>query len=344
MEHISLLQLGKVEEKPIEYLNQEDFNTTSDTRLNEALRAAEAHRRIRYKLQHIIKPGISLNTIIDTVEESTRILLKGEKNNGIGFPCGVSLNSCAAHFSLNPNDADIILTEKDVLKIDFGVHVNGRIMDSAFTVCFDPTYEKLLEASKEATECGLKAAGIDIQMGELGREINEVFRSKEIEIGGVTIPIKAVKDLSGHGIDQFIIHGNFSIPQYDNHDATRMTPGFAAIETFATTGEGYIIEKGTTSHYTLNMHSTSKGPYDTNNKRVLNLIKDKLHTLPFSPRHIEFFEKNSSKALPCLALRRFITPHPPLYDSPESLVAQFEHTLYINEKNIKHILTRGNDF
>ncbi len=49
-----------------------------------------------------------------------------------------------------------VLGEKDVLKVDFGVHVKGRILDSAFTLTFDHTYDKLLEAVKAATDTGVR--------------------------------------------------------------------------------------------------------------------------------------------------------------------------------------------
>lgn len=49
-----------------------------------------------------------------------------------------------------------VLGEKDVLKVDIGVHVKGRICDSAFTLSFDPTYDPLLEAVKAATETGVR--------------------------------------------------------------------------------------------------------------------------------------------------------------------------------------------
>lgn len=47
-------------------------------------------------------------------------------------------------------------------------------MDSAWTVAFDPTFDPLLEAVKAATNAGIKAAGIDVQLCELGEEIQEV--------------------------------------------------------------------------------------------------------------------------------------------------------------------------
>lgn len=49
-----------------------------------------------------------------------------------------------------------VLQKGDVLKVDIGVHVNGRICDSAFTLTFEPTYNKLLEAVKAATDTGIR--------------------------------------------------------------------------------------------------------------------------------------------------------------------------------------------
>lgn len=63
----------------------------------------------------------------------------------------------------------------DVCKIDFGTHINGRIIDTAFTVAFNPTYDKLLEAVKDATNTGIKAAGIDVRLGEIGGLIQETM-------------------------------------------------------------------------------------------------------------------------------------------------------------------------
>ena len=50
----------------------------------------------------------------------------------------------------------IVLKKEDVLKVDFGVHVRGRILDSAFTMTFESTYDELLEAVKAATNTGIK--------------------------------------------------------------------------------------------------------------------------------------------------------------------------------------------
>lgn len=49
-----------------------------------------------------------------------------------------------------------MLGADDVLKVDIGVHVKGKILDSAFTLAFDHRYDKLLEAVKAATDTGVR--------------------------------------------------------------------------------------------------------------------------------------------------------------------------------------------
>jgi Xaa-Pro aminopeptidase len=63
---------------------------------------------------------------------------------------GCSLNHCAAHYTPNNGD-NTILQPDDVCKIDFGTHINGRIIDCAWTVAFNPKYDELLKAVREAT-------------------------------------------------------------------------------------------------------------------------------------------------------------------------------------------------
>jgi len=88
------------------------------------------------------------------------------------------------------------------LKVDFGVHVKGTIVDSAFTMNFEPTWDRLLEAVKDATDTGVRvcpcppctryytadeqAAGLDVRMCDIGEAIQEVMESYEVEVGGKT--------------------------------------------------------------------------------------------------------------------------------------------------------------
>jgi methionyl aminopeptidase len=65
------------------------------------------------------------------------------------------IEDIAAHWTPNPGGKEVILKQEDVLTVDFGVHVAGRIVDSAFTVAFDPQYDELLKAVEEATNTGV---------------------------------------------------------------------------------------------------------------------------------------------------------------------------------------------
>jgi methionyl aminopeptidase len=40
--------------------------------------------------------------------------------------------------------------------------VDGILIDSAFTVAFNPTYDKLLEAVKDATNTGIREVTLNI--------------------------------------------------------------------------------------------------------------------------------------------------------------------------------------
>ena len=99
------------------------------------------------------------------------------------------MNHCAAHYTPNAGDPTV-LGGDDVCKIDFGTHINGRIIDCAFTLTFNEKYDKLLEAVREATNTGIKAAGIDVRLCDIGEAIQEVMESYEVEINGKTYPGK----------------------------------------------------------------------------------------------------------------------------------------------------------
>jgi len=96
--------------------------------------------------------------ICNDLEATNRRLIEASGlDAGIAFPTGASLNHCAAHWTPNIGD-DTVLGWNDVMKIDFGTHVRGIMTDCAFTVAFNPEYDELLLAVKEATDTGIRAA------------------------------------------------------------------------------------------------------------------------------------------------------------------------------------------
>lgn len=134
-----------------------------DDFLRDYRKAAEIHRQVRQYAQSIAKPGISMTELAHEIDEGVRALTghagieKGDAlKAGLAFPTGLCLNNIGAHWTPNAGGKEVVLGYDDVLKVDFGVHVNGRIVDSAFTVAANPVYDPLLDAVRAATNTGLK--------------------------------------------------------------------------------------------------------------------------------------------------------------------------------------------
>ena len=146
----------------------------------------------------------------------------------------------AAHWTPNGGD-NTVLQYDDVMKLDFGTQIGGRIVDCAFTVHFNPRYDPLVAAVKAATDAGIAAAGIDVRLGDIGAAIQEVMESYEVEIDGKVYPVKSIRNLNGHSIAPYQIHAGKSVPIVKGGEQTKMEEGeFFAIETFGSTGKGCV--------------------------------------------------------------------------------------------------------
>lgn len=103
------------------------------------------HRQVRKWAQSWIKPGIKLIDMCEKIEAKNReLVVERGLQAGIAFPTGCSINHIAAHFTPNSGD-QTVLQEGDVMSIDFGTQIDGRIIDSAWTLCFQDQFLPLLE-------------------------------------------------------------------------------------------------------------------------------------------------------------------------------------------------------
>ena len=59
---------------------------------------------------------------------------------------------------------------------------------------------------------GIRAAGIDARLCDVGEQIQEVMESHEIELDGKTYPIKSIRNLNGHSVAQYRVHGGKTVP------------------------------------------------------------------------------------------------------------------------------------
>lgn len=336
----SLVRKSSAEKRELEQ------EPTRQQKYNDLRRAAEVHRQVRHYAQRTIKPGMSMIEIADLIEDGVEKLSEGEnwKAAGQGFPTGLSLNEVAAHYTPNKGDKTI-LSEKDVMKVDFGAHVNGNIIDSAFTMTFDPKYDRLLEAVREATNTGIKEAGIDVRLGDIGAAIQEVMESYEVELDGKVYPVKCIENLNGHNIQPYRIHGGKSVPIVKSADQTKMEEDEVyAIETFASTGRGYVLEEGECSHYALNAGASNTQLHLQSAKNLKKAIQNTFGTLPFCRRYLDKIgQEKYLLGLNNLVKTGVVQDYPPLVDSPGAYTAQFEHTLVLRP-TVKEVLSRGDDY
>ncbi|KAL2134999.1 hypothetical protein VTI74DRAFT_10134 [Chaetomium olivicolor] len=323
------------------------------TWLNDYRKAAEVHRQTRRWVREAAKPGQTLQDLAVGIEDSVRALLGNAGlepgdglKSGMGFPTGLCLNHQVAHYTPNPGQKPVVLQQQDVLTIDFGVHINGWIVDSAFTMAFDPTYDNLLAAVKDATNTGVKTAGVDVRISDVSAAIQEVMESYEVEIRGRTYRVKPIRNLSGHNIGHYHIHGGKSIPFVKNSDQTKMEEGEVfAIETFGSTGRGYIVDDVGVYGYGLNHNRPLDVPVSlTSAKRLHKTIRENFGTIVFCRRYLERLGVERYLAgMNHLVARGIVEEYLPLMDIKGSYSAQFEHTFLLHETH-KEVLSRGDDY
>ncbi|KAI0179522.1 methionine aminopeptidase 2-like protein [Hypoxylon sp. FL1284] len=345
----------------VEYKNENLYRTTNEEKrhldnmnmdfLTDYRHAAETHRQVRQWAQKNIKPGQTLTEIAEGIENSIRRLVGHEgiaegdaKIAGVGFPTGLNLDHIAAHYTPNAGNKTI-LQQSNVMKVDIGVHVNGKIVDSAFTMAFDPMYYNLLEAVKDATNTGIREAGIDVRLGELGSYIQEAMESYECEINGTTYPVKSIRNLTGHTILPYSIHGTKSVPIVKSSDNTKMEEGDVfAIETFGSTGNGYVHDEGEVSHYALRSDAPKVDLRLSSAKSLLNVIKKNFGTIPFARRYLDRLgQEKYLLGLNNLVQSGIVEDYPPLVDKKGSYTAQFEHTILLRP-TVKEVISRGYDY
>jgi methionyl aminopeptidase len=182
----------------------------------------------------------------------------------------------------------IVLAENDVLKVDIGVQVNGRICDSAFTMAWNPRYDNLLNAVKDATNTAIKHSGVDAMLCDIGEAVQETMESYELELDGKTYQVKPIRNLCGHNINPYEIHGGKSVPIVKGGDQTRMEEGETfALETFGSTGKGYVRNEGECSHYARRVDARHVPLRSARAKLLLNTINQNFGTLPWCRRYLD---------------------------------------------------------
>lgn len=312
---------------------------------NEIRQAAEAHRQTRQYIQSWVKPGMKMIDICEELEKTGRALIAEQGlEAGLAFPTGCSRNHVAAHYTPNAGDTTV-LEYDDVVKMDFGTHIKGRIIDCAWTLSFNPKFQPLLTAVQEATEMGIKTAGIDVRLCDIGAAIQEVMESHEIELDGKTYEVKSIRNLNGHSISPYQIHSGKTVPIIKGGETIVMEENeFYAIETFGSTGKGHVHEDLECSHYMKNFDVGHVPLRLQKSKTLLNTINKNFGTLAFCRRWLDRLgESRYLMALKDLGEKGIVDPYPPLVDIKGCYTAQYEHTILLRP-TCKEVISRGTDY
>lgn len=287
------------------------------------LQAGAIAREVRAFGKSLIVPGASYNAIIRAIHGKIR-----ELGATAAFPPQIALDNVAAHYLPQP-DEDITLNAQ-VVKLDIGVCCQGAIGDCAVTVDLSGKYGRLVEAA----EAALAAAEASITVGQRVRDIGKIIAETIHSYG-----FKPIHNLAGHGLGEYQIHTAPSIPNCDEARAKAIIKAGMtfAIEPFATTGAGWIDEKGEAAIFS----QISKGSVPADYRELMARVAS-FEQLPFAIHDVQGSLSLGAlrKGLAELCKRQIIAGYAPLLEIAQGIVAQAENSVLVDENGKVFVTTR----
>jgi methionyl aminopeptidase len=281
------------------------------------LQAGRITKDVRNYAKTIVKKDVPLLEIAEKIE--AKIIELGGKP---AFPVNLSINEIAAHYTPSHDDQNLA---SGLLKVDFGVHVDGWAADNAFSIDLENSEEnkKLIEASEQALENALKIIKEDIFTSEIGEEVQKTIESKGFS---------PIINLSGHGMDQYELHSGINIPNFNDNRSIKLKEGLYAIEPFATPGSGKVHDGKFSGIYELRNERLPRSPLA---RQVLEFIKKEYNTLPFCSRWIvKALGPRALLGLRELEANENLHHFQQLIEVSKSKVGQTEHTVLIDNKEV----------
>jgi len=272
--------------------------------------AGRIARRVLSAGEGMVRPGAG---VLETVEAVEAMVLSA--GAGLAFPLNCSFNEAAAHDTASEGDERVFSTG-DLVKLDLGVHLDGYVADTAVTIDLGD-HGELVQASRAALDAAIALARPGITTGELGGAIQAA-----IEFHGY----RPVANLTGHGLDRYLLHGPPGVPNIGHPGGMPLQEGqVVAIEPFASTGSGLVSEAARVEIFGQIAVRPTRLP---SARRLLDLVRER-HGMPFSRRWLDLPKRDV--ALANLVKQGIVRTYPVLHDVPGSFVSQAEHTLVILE-------------
>jgi methionyl aminopeptidase len=282
---------------------------------DDQVKAGEILKTIKEEVLKIVKPGVKLLKVAEFVER--RITELGGKP---AFPCNISINSDAAHFTPKRND-ERTFKEGDLVKIDIGAHVNGYIADTAITIDLGD-HDDLVEASKKALENAIEVIHAGINTAEISEVIDKTIRD---------FGFRPIINLTGHGLQPYVAHAPPTIYNVKITKGVTLEEGVViAIEPFATDGIGKVVERSECEIFSLIGFKRLRLKQE---RELVNFVFENYKTLPFAKRWL-----NASDLIVSRLVRQGVfRAYPVLTEVGKGLVSQFEHTVVVEEDGARVI-------
>ncbi len=267
----------------------------------------------------MVEEGVTYLEVANTVEDLIR-----DHGARVAFPTNIAINDIAAHYTPKPNDKGKF-QYGDLVKIDVGAHIDGRIGDTAKTVeVGSNTYHGLILAAKLSLESAIEVIRGGISLSTIGSIVERTINSSGF---------KPIVNLTGHSIERYNLHAGLSVPNYDDRSRDYLPVGtIVAIEPFATTGVGEVTSGKRSNIYRF---VRPRGKLKEDQIAAMEILRSEMNRLPFSERWLSRKIERSERPLKGLVRAGSVYSYPILKETSGGMVAQWEHTLYVTENGCK---------
>ena len=271
---------------------------------------------VREKIKRNIREDMLVIDVCEEVEGMIR-----ERGALPAFPCNVSINDVAAHYTSSPQDK-MTIPSNSLVKIDLGVHIDGYIADTATTISLGTAFEPLVKAAEAALEKAIEILRPGLSISKFGSNIQEVIRNHGF---------KPVSNLTGHQVGRYLIHVGNLLPNVHRFTLAKIRSGEVyGVEPFVTTSDAIgMVERGTEANiFRFLKQKSHKNPYA---KKLQEYIRQNFRTLPFSERWLQqLVPPDKHKiAFSSLLSSHTIMSYPVFIEASRNPVAQAEHTILI---------------
>ena len=275
-------------------------------------------RETREEIKNYVREGMPIIEICEKAENLIR-----NKGGKPAFPCNVSINEIAAHYTSPPNDTTKI-PENSVVKVDIGAHVDGYLTDTAVTVCFNPEYTGLVETAERALKVAVENIRPGVSTSQLGSIIESSIKSRGF---------KPVSNLTGHQVGRYLVHTGTSLPNVAQLFSSKLKLGGTyAVEPFVTlpNAAGRVEDGDEAAIFRFVKSRSLKNNYA---RHLLKYVEVNFRTLPFAERWLQNVvpRENYREAFHELLSSKCLMQYPVFVEASGKTVAQAEHTVLLIE-------------